>query len=57
MSKYWERSSWHVGYISKSTAHVANYLLRFNPRTDGGLSHLRTAGGGGADEPPRDLEN
>ena len=31
----------------------------FNPRTAGGLSHLRTAGGGGGadDGPPRELEN
>ena len=30
----------------------------FNPRTAGGLSHLRTAGGGGADDrPPRKLKN
>ena len=28
-----------------------------NPRTAGGLSHLRTAGGGADDRPPRELEN
>ena len=33
------------------------WTMLINPRTTGGLSHLRTAGGGGGYPPPRDLEN
>ena len=41
-----------------STPVVKNFKSVFiNPRTGGGLSQLRTGGGGRVTAPPRDLEN
>ena len=38
-------------------AYPGNHGIYFNPRTAGGLSHLRTAGGRRMPPPPRELEN
>ena len=45
--------------ISEITLHLLLAVSYLNPRTAGGLSHLRTAGGGADDRPPppRELEN
>ena len=47
-----EKSAW-VWYIFKGNNPPLTW--RFNPRTAGGLSHLRMAGGGGADDRPPEI--
>ena len=59
------RTKYGIGKIAYYFVKGHHYIetvylhISFNPRTTGGLSHLRTAvgGGGGYLPPPRELEN